>query len=337
MNSTFSRTLKALCTVAVVAMLSACGGATSTKDPFIATRVIAFGDGFNQVDANGSGVSTVRTTDTTTNPIVYVTDDTIAGRIASRYGIVVKGVSGVAVGGPALAATGGFSYATAQARVADVDAQITAFLNAAGTVAKKDLIVIAVGNWDIYDATRSGATSMDTVTTALVTSIQRLTNAGAERVVVMPPINMARTPWSTAYVAAHPSTTRLMIQNLSNSAATSFNFTLLAKLTAAYRQDAKPVVFLDRTTDFNSFAGSVDVGGTAIQNYSGLGLTNLATAVCNASGNFAGCDLNSLVDGVGSITYQTSVFADDINLTPAINRYFGDRMSASLISMGWSP
>ena len=274
----------------------------------------------------------MRTTDTTTNPIVYVTDDTIAGRIASRYGIVVKDVAT-----NPLAATGGFSYATAQARVVDVDAQITAFLNAAGTVAKKDLIVIAVGNWDIYDATISGATSMDTVTTALVTSIQRLTNAGAERVVVMPPINMARTPWSTAYVAAHPSTTRSMIQNLSNSAATSFNFTLLAKLTAAYRQDAKPVVFLDRTTDFNSFAGSVDAGGTGIQNYSGLGLTNLATAVCNASGNFAGCDLNNLVDGVGSTTYQTSVFADDINLTPLINRYFGDRMLASLISMGWSP
>ncbi len=335
MNPMFSRTLKALCVVMAAALLSACGGASSTVDPFIATRVIAFGDGFNQVDAYGSGVSTVRTSDLAVP--TYVTDDTIVGRIATRYGIVVKGVAGVAAGGPSLAATGGFSYATANARVADVDAQITAFLNAAGTVSKKDLIVIAVGNWDIYDATLSGATSMDTVTTALVASIQRLTNAGAERIVVMPPINMARTPWATAYVTANSGTTRSMIQNLSNSTDTSFNFTLLSKLTTAYRQDAKPVVFLDRTTDFNSFAGSVDASGNAIQNYSGIGFTNLSTAVCNSPTNYAGCDLNGLVAGVGSTAYQTLVFADNINLTPVVNRYFGDRMLASMVSMGWAP
>lgn len=324
MNPLFSRTLKALCAVVAAALLSACGGASSTVDPFIATRVIAFGDGFNFVDGNGAGLSTVQTGET---------DITIAGRIAARYGIVVKQVSGA----HPLAATGGFSYATANARVADVNTQITAFLNAAGTVSKKDLIVIAVGNWDIYDATLSGATSMDSVTTALVASIQRLTNAGAEHIVLMPPINMSRTPWATAYVTAHPSTTRSMIQNLSNSANTSFNFTLLAKLTETYRQDAKPVVFLDRTTDFNSFAGSVDASGNGIQNYSGLSLTNLSTAVCNASGNYVGCDLNSLAAGVGSTAYQTSVFADDINLTPLINRYFGDRILASMVYMGWAP
>ena len=132
MNPMFSRTLKALCVVMAATLLSACGGASSTVDPFIATRVIAFGDGFNQVDAHGSGVSTVRASDLAVP--TYVTDDTIAGRIATRYGIVVKGVAGVAAGGPSLAATGGFSYAIANARVADVDAQITAFLNAAGTV-----------------------------------------------------------------------------------------------------------------------------------------------------------------------------------------------------------
>jgi len=336
MNPIFSRTLKALCTVAVAALLSACG-ASSTVDPFVATRVIAFGDGFNNVDIHGSGVSTVRATDTTANPIVYVTDDTIAGRIATRYGIVVKQVTATGGANP-LAATGGFSYATATARVSDMAAQIDTFLTSAGgTVAKKDLIVIAVGNWDIYDAVLSGAASMDTSTTALVTAIQRLTDAGAEHVVVMPPINMARTPWSTAYVTANPGVTRSVIQNLSNTTSASFNFMLLAKFTAAYRQDHKPVAVLDRTADFNAFAGSVDAGGNVIQNFSGISLTNLATSVCTLSSNFAGCDLNSLIDGVGSITYQTSVFADDINLTPVINRYLADRIIAGLVSFGWSP
>ena len=51
MNPIFSRTLKALRTVTVATLLSACGGASSTVDPFVATRVIAFGDGFNYVMA----------------------------------------------------------------------------------------------------------------------------------------------------------------------------------------------------------------------------------------------------------------------------------------------
>jgi phospholipase/lecithinase/hemolysin len=342
MNSIFSRTLKALCTVVAAALLSACGGASSTVDPFVATRVIAFGDGFNNVDANGSGLSTVRTTDTAATPIVYVTDDTIAGRIAARYGIVVKPVTATGGANP-LAATGGFSYATANARVSDVatatTGQIDTFLaSAGGAVAKKDLIIIAVGNWDIYYAVIAGATSMDANTTALVAAIQRLTSAGAEHVVVMPPINMARTPWATTYVTAHPSTTRTMIQNLSNSAASSFNFSLLAKLTTAYRQDHKPVVFLDRTTDFNSFAGSVAADGSTVGNYSGISLTNLSTAVCTTASPAAGCNLSVGAGGLINATdYLTSVFADEINLTPLINRYFADRMIASLVNFGWAP
>lgn len=325
MNPMISRTLKALCTVAVAALLSACG-ASSTVSPFAATRVIAFGDGFNFVDGSGAGLSTVRTGET---------DITIAGRIATRYGIVVKDI----VSNP-LAATGGFSYATADARVVDVNAQITAFLSSAGgVVAKQDLIVIAVGNWDIYDAVRSSANSMDANTTALVAAIQRLTNAGAEHVVVMPPINMSRTPWATTYVTANPAVTRMMIQNLSNSATSSFNFSLLYKLNTTYTQDRKPVAFLDRTTEFNSFAGSVTAEGGAVGNYSGIGFSALGlyTPACTVVAPAAGCALAGLAGGASSIDYQTDVFADEINLTPLTNRYLADRMIAVLISFGWAP
>lgn len=333
MNLFFCRTLKAFCVASLAVLLSACGS-SSTVDPFIATRVIAFGDGFNYVDANGSGVSTVRTSIAP----AFVTDDTLVGRIAARIGIVVKQV------GPAnsLASQGGFSYATANARVADVDRQVTTFLNSAGSVSKGDLIVIAVGNWDIYDAVKNGATSMETATTTLAAAIQRLTNAGAEHVVVVPPINMARTPWATTYVTENPSVNRLMIQNLSNSAKTSFNFLLALKLNTMYTQDRKPVAFLDRTTDFNGFAGSVDINGAAIQNFSGTALTNLATPVCATPSPATGCALadtgaTGLKGGPNSTDYLTSVFADEINLTPALNRYLADRVLLSLISFGWSP
>jgi phospholipase/lecithinase/hemolysin len=302
--------------------------------------VIAFGDGFNRVDNNGYGLSTVQTSET---------NNTLAGRIAERYGIVVKDVATVAGG---LVSTGGFSYATANATVSDVatltTGQIDTFLtNAGGSVGKKDLIIIAVGNWDIKAAAATNDTAaIDTATTALVAAIQRLTAAGAEHVVVVPSTNMARTPWATSYattyVAANPSSTlsavRSTIQNLSNSASTSFNFTLNTKLVDAYRQDRKPVLLLDPTTDYNSFAGSVDVSGNAVRNFSGIVLNNLSTAVCTTASPAAGCSTSVGAGGVINATdYLTSVFADEINLTPVINRYLADRMLFTMKNIGWAP
>ncbi len=322
MTPIFSRTLKALCAIAAASLLSACGGSSSTVDPFVATRVIAFGDGFNFVDASGYGLSTVQTSET---------NNTLAGRIAERYGIVVKDAATVAGG---LVSTGGFSYATANATVSDVATQINTFLTATGgVVAKKDLIIIAVGNWDIKAAAAANNTAaINTATTALVTAVQRLTTAGAEHVVVIPSINMARTPWATG-----SNISRTTIQNLSNTATTSFNFSVNTKLGDAYRQDRKPVLLLDPTADFNTFAGSVDVNGNAVSNFSGITLNNLSTAVCTSPGNWAGCTLANLVGGSSSVAYQTAVFADDINLTPVINRLLADRMLFIMRNIGWAP
>jgi len=309
--------------------------------------VIAFGDGFSYVDADGYGSSTVRTGEV---------DNTVAGRIAARVGIVVKSVAANSLSAnPSatnpLVATGGFSYATAKARVADMDSQITAFLtDSHGVVAKQDLIIITVGNWDIYDAVMSSA-SVDTATTNLVTSIGRLVSAGAEHVVVMPAINMARTPWALSGLTT-PSVTngksladiqKLSITSGSLNSLTSFNFLLLEKLNAAYRQDRKPVYLMDRSADFNSFAGKFDTDGvTRILNVSGMAITadtGLYQPICPAAtsrvdtdSTFAvGCALPSAND------YLTYVFADDINLTPLANRYLADRIVALLLNYGWLP
>ena len=333
MTPMFSRILKALCTLAAVAMLSACGGASSTVAPFVATRVIAFGDGFNFVDLNGAGLSTVQTGET---------DITIAGRIAAtRYGIVVKDVAT----GPALSATGGFSYATASAKVSDVATQIDTFLaSAGGSVAKKDMIIISVGNWDVKANAEGAVTqSIDTATTNLVTAIQRLTNAGAEHVVVMPSINMARTPWART---APNGKSLADIQKLSITTANvpaldSFNVLLSTKLSAAYTQDRKPVLLLDQSSLFNNFAGYSDTDGTTrILNVSGLAITadtGFYVPVCSTPTTFSGCTLANLTGGATSIDYQSYVFADNINLTPLANRFLADNMAYSMRALGWAP
>jgi hypothetical protein len=334
MNPIFSRSLKALCTVVAAALLSACGGASSTVDPFVATRVIAFGDGFNYVDGAGAGLSTVQTGET---------DNTIAGRVAARYGIVVKDVQS-----NALAATGGFSYATANAKVSDVATQINAFLTSAGgTVAKKDMIIIAVGNWDIKANIEGTATdTIDTATTNLVTAIQRLTAAGAEHVVVMPAINMARTPWARTSPNGKSlaDIQQLSITSSSLPGLNSFNFLLLTKLNAAYTQDKKPVYLLDRSSDFNNFAGYTDTDGTTrIINVSGLALTadtGLYVPVCLSPASMTGCTLanvDTATTGLTATSYQSYVFADNINLTPLANRFLADRMIYSMQTLGWAP
>jgi len=74
MNPIFSRILKALCTLAAVALLSACGS-SSTVDPFKPTRVIGLGDGYNDVNA------TVREGSTT---------DTVVQQVAASITLKVK-------------------------------------------------------------------------------------------------------------------------------------------------------------------------------------------------------------------------------------------------------
>jgi hypothetical protein len=278
-------------------------------------------------------------------------DNTLAGRLTYRYGngIVLKQVGG----SNALAATGGFSYATTGAKVSDVVTQINTFLTAAGNVVNKsDLIIITVGNWDVKAAQGVGsATSdIDTATTNLVTAIGNLTAAGAQHVVVIPAMNMARTPWAkaltTSLTASQTAAKLEEIQKLSITtdtlrSLTSFNYTLLDKLNTAYRQDKKPVLLQDRALDFNSFAGySLVDGVTRVLNVSGLAITadtGLYVPVCSSPSSYAGCALSGLTGGSSSTDYQSYVFADDINLTPLANRYLADRTYVYMQSIGWAP
>jgi hypothetical protein len=167
-------------------------------------------------------------------------------------------------------------------------------------------------------------------------------SAGAEHVVVMPAINMARTPWAltTPNSKSLADIQKLSITTSSLPSLTSFNFLLLQKLSAAYRQDRKPVYLLDRSADFNNFAGKFDTDGvTRILNISGMAITadtGLYDPVCNTTvrGNFAGC---AIADLTNSTDYPTYVFADNINLTPLANRYLADRIVALLLGYGWLP
>ena len=166
MNSTISRTFKALCAVAVVTLLSACG-ASSTVDPFKPTRVVGLGDGFNDATA------TVRETGSTTG--------TVVGQLAAYFG-----------------QTNIVSKASAGAQIADLAAQIDGVVSTNGGFTSGDLVVITVGTFDVKATPNKTLLEREVDANVLVAQVQSILNAGATHILIMPVPELSRTPWGRA-------------------------------------------------------------------------------------------------------------------------------------------
>ena len=115
MNPIFSRTLKALCTIVVAGVLTACGS-SSTVDPFKPTRVIGLGDAYN--DMTGPQ-STVRGT------LAEVGVTTVVEQLAVLFG-----------GGATVTSSASSSY---------VAGNLTTQASALNALTSSDLIVITAG------------------------------------------------------------------------------------------------------------------------------------------------------------------------------------------------
>jgi adhesin HecA-like repeat protein len=310
-------TLMRIATIMAACALVGCGGASSTVDPLVPTRVIAFGDALSDTSSLpiGSGQFTVRTGET---------DNTLAGRLAAKYGIVLNNGS---------TTSGGYSYADGtlnSGKVSDVGNQITTYLGHVGnSIGAKDLIIITVGSQDIYYAAKNNnPNGVVSAATNLTSQIQRLTNAGAKYVLVVLPINMARTPWGLSGADA----TSSVIQGLSydtGNQCLSFSCQLIIKLNSAYPATTshQPILLADLISYSNLLTGT---GAGAENTYLNYGVTNPNTAACNAGGT-SGCATNAV-----NANYATYVFADTLNLTPFANRLLADYIyNYNFYRAGW--
>ena len=338
----------------IAALMSACalvgcGGASSTVNPLTPTRIIAFGDGHSAVDTSGYGTFTVRTSDT---------DNTVAGRIAAKYSTTkLTPVTSAA----SIAATGNFSYADGTARAAGLVTQVGYFFSGGNTPGANDLFIITVGALDIYDAYTSSA-SLTTATDKIVASVKRLTDAGAKYVLVVYPINMARTPWGNGSAT---------IQALSYDTGTSclsFSCKLTTSLNTNYPATSShnPVLIADLmgysnlftgtapSTGFNSVVTTIP-GSGSLNTFASYGVSNPSFASCSTAAAtpiaspVTSISCNPAVSGgVGVATgtdngwtaaawdYTTSVFADKFNLTPLGNRLLADYIyNYNFYRAGW--
>ena len=364
MNQLHLQRLLCIATLTLASLLSACGGSSSTVNPLVPARVIAFGDGFNAVNATGYGVNTVQAVVGTDLP-----DDTIAGRLAyNKYGITLTGVSGTGV----LDATKkGFSYAQGAARIRDaetligdsIEKQIGNFLTA-NTVGEKDLFIISAGSLDIYHAF-TNSTALTNPVDALVAAIKRLTAAGAKYVLIVYPPNMARTPWAIRKTTAE----RNAVQDLSydtGTTCTSFSCRTTIALNIEYPATSshQPILVADLMGYSNLVTGT---GGTSTVTFKGVSTTTTGTGSLNTFPTYGvgnpdlpacytvatppaatlTCDttlantangVNTGTNGWNSVAwdYKNSVFADNFYFTPYANRLYADYIyNVTMYRAGW--
>jgi outer membrane lipase/esterase len=325
-----------IATLMAACVLVGCGGASSTVDPLVPTRVIAFGDAFSTVNSSGYATYSVNTSET---------NATIASRIATIYGFTLKAV---ASSSDVIASGTAYSYAAGTATSSATATQISNYL-ANNTPGSKDLFIITAGTQDIISAAPTNdTTAIATAATALTSAIQSLTNAGAQYVMVMQPINVARTPPFLALNGVRPAganaASNANAQALSYDSGTacqSFSCLLSTKLNTAYPATSshQPILLVDLISYFNLITGSTNTGSA--NTFSSYGVANPDLVACTAAIPAPGCTSGSVTTGTNQYTstswdYTTSIFAYSYYTTPFANRLMGDYIyNYNFYRAGW--
>ena len=355
MNQIFSRTFKALCTVALVALLSACG-ASSTVSPFAPTRVIGLGDGYNDVGSSGTRSFTV----TGTNEVATVVEQLAAyfgvGSLPSYVDV------GRYVGNPptgsntprqTMGASGIFSYAVAGSLISGgvgsnslADQINLALADVGGSFSDTDLIVISAGTWDIVNRTDASQVTRD----AYASLIESLVAHNAKHVLVMQPLEVATTPFGYA--------------SGSYSATAAGDFTNYAKGVLQHYVSTQgltfnPIIFgaAGLSSDFNIYTSVspatvgifTAVSGNSVVYPSFTATNGTSVPYClnwtatvspvSVPTAFVGCGPNPIVPSTNPVTYDTTayditLFADGLNLTPAGNRWVAGYLY-NATAQGW--
>lgn len=284
--------------VLLVGLLTACGGGTEQYQPFVAGRVLAFGDDNTALTSSGRryGVNYI---DSTTGNFDCNFYPVWAQSVASYYGYVFSQCN---TSTPP-ATPKALMLAAAGARVADVAAQVEALV-AAGGVRNDDLAVVMAGMHDIFDLyqqypSRSEASLLVEARDRgdrMAQVVNRLVALGA-RVVVSNLPDLGMTPYARAQAA---------------SDASGFDRgALITRLTTAFNETLGVRVLLD-----GRYVGLVQFDlrtQAAARAASIFGLADVATAACNATAQAPDCTSTTLVTGS---TADTWLWANDRVLAP---------------------
>jgi phospholipase/lecithinase/hemolysin len=274
---------------AAATLLVACGGGTTQYDPFIAQRVIAFGDDASTLTGTGrrhgvNGLDTAGNFDCRLFPIWTQS-------LANFYGYVFAECN------PDNAEPRALMRAAAGARVADVAAQVEAF----GGFRDRDLATVMAGAHDIFDIYLQYPQQPESVLIAQARErgrlmgqvVNRMVALGAKVIVANLP-DLGLTPYARRESADN---------NDPNRAA------LISRLTTAFNEQLGVTVLLD-----GRFVGlvQIDLISQAIGRFpAAYGYTNISDGVCAVA--LPDCTTGTLVQNGEATVY---LWADDKQFAP---------------------
>lgn len=294
------RLRQAFVCLAVLAGLTACGGGTSQFDPFVAQRLIVFGDQSSVLNADGTkysinGVNTVTNSDGTSSDTLDCSAQPIwVQQLASFYGFVFAECN------PSQSLTPkAFMRAAAGAKVEDVQVQINSQL-AEGGFRDKDLTTVLVGANDVIKLYQQYPVRPEADLAAelgargkrLAQQVNLLVSLGAKVIVSTVP-DMGLTPYARKQNAEFNDNGRSA---------------LLSRLTSAFNEQLGVNILLD-----GRFIGLVqaDLRTQAMVTSPGsFGLSNVTDGACSETEPPPVCTVHTLVDGASASTWM---WADDLN------------------------
>lgn len=204
------------------------------------------------------------------------------------------------------------SQATAGAQVSNLAAQI----DAVGSFSSSDLVVISIGTFDVKAGTDATVAAQ-----TLVTQVQRLLDAGVTHVLIMPVLDLSRTPWGRATSFDQTATAAVSLTNTFNNAlntSISNAFGGRSPNRVIYANSSSVTSFFLTATSISSYSPFTDTGynGTSAGTTPACGGATLLSNTAFATAGVSGCDSTSI-----TTPYTTMLFADGIHLTPAGNRW----------------
>jgi phospholipase/lecithinase/hemolysin len=157
-----------------------------------------------------------------------------------------------------------------------------------------------------------------------VTQVQRLKTAGVTHILIMPVLDVSRTPWGRANTGT-----------VSTTATNTFNETVLLALSTAFdSQTPNSVIYANASGVTSQFLTATSVAVYSPFTDTGFSSTVAAgtTPACGDATLFTGCAAS--VPTAAGRPYTTMLFADGIHLTPAGNRWVAQYLY-NATAQGW--
>lgn len=299
----FTVSKRLLAAVSAALLVAACGGGGNDQyQAFQPARIINFGDEISvfTADAKKYSVNFADTTDGLDCEEYPLWIQALATSYSKVY---------AQCNPDNLTTTTAQTQATVGAKVADVQAQVTAFNAGAAPLGGSDLVTVLVGGHDVMELYATYPTQTEQAITdalevrgrELGAQVNALANGGS-RVLIATTPDISLTPWAAAEKLAHTDTDRVA---------------LLGRLVTAFNT-AMRTELLNDGSKIGLLLGDDLVRGM-VRAPSAYALVNVTDAVCATA--LPDCTALTLIDGVTSA--PTYLWADTLRPASTFHAQFG--------------